>query len=83
MIGRALTAAALLVSVAAHAQPVQPGIAPVALGDEPYVFDTAEQHGIKVTVLTKGLARPFAIEFLPGGDLLIVAGHGCPGLVQV
>ena len=62
----------MLVSVAAHAQPVQPGIAPVALGDEPYVFDTAEQHGIKVTVLTKGLARPFAIEFLPGGDLLTV-----------
>lgn len=70
---RALAASALLVSIGAHAQqPPQPGIAPTSLGSEPYVFDTAEQHGIKVTVLAKGFPRPFAIEFLPGGDLLIV-----------
>ena len=72
MITRALAASALLASAAVSAQQPQVGIAPVTLGSEPYVFDTAEQHKIKVSVLAKGLARPFAIEFLPGGDLLIV-----------
>jgi len=72
MLKRALAASALFASVGAHAQqPPQPGIAPVTLGSEPYVFDTAEQHNIKVSVLAKGFGRPFAIEFLPGGDLLI------------
>jgi glucose/arabinose dehydrogenase len=70
---RALTAAALVAAAGAQAQqPPQIGIAPVTLGSEPYVFDTAEQHKIKVSLLAKGFARPFAIEFLPGGDLLIV-----------
>ena len=73
MLKRALAASALLASVGAHAQqPPPPGIAPVPLADTPYLFDTAEQHGIKVTVLAKGFPRPFAIEFLPNGDLLIV-----------
>jgi glucose/arabinose dehydrogenase len=74
MLKRALAALACVASVGAHAQqqPPQPGIAPPALAGEPYLFDTAEQHGIRVTVLAKGFARPFAIEFLPGGDLLIV-----------
>jgi glucose/arabinose dehydrogenase len=73
MLKRALVASALLASAGALAQqPPQPGIAPITLGAEPYVFDTAEQHKIKVSVLAKGFARPFAIEFLPGGDLLIV-----------
>jgi glucose/arabinose dehydrogenase len=69
---RALAASVLLASAGAHAQDAPPpGIAPISLGSEPYVFDTAEQHRIKVTVLAKGLQRPFGIEFLPGGDLLI------------
>lgn len=73
MMKRAFAAMLLMAAAGAQAQqPPQPGIAPVPLGTEPYVFDTAEQHGIKVTVLAKGFARPFAIEFLPGGDLLIV-----------
>ena len=69
---RVLAVSVLLASAAAHAQDApQPGIAPLTLGSEPYVFDTAEQHRIKVSVLVKGLQRPFGIEFLPGGDLLI------------
>nr|WP_166175248.1 PQQ-dependent sugar dehydrogenase [Altererythrobacter segetis] len=52
-------------------QPPAIGAAPVTLSSTPYVFDTAEQHQIKVTVVAKGLARPFAIEFLPNGDLLV------------
>ncbi len=73
MVKRVLALSLLLASAGALAQqPPPPGIAPVALGSEPYVFDTAEQHGIAVTMLAKGFAQPFAIAFLPDGDLLIV-----------
>src|SRR5579871_3355417 len=41
------------------------------LGDGPFVFDTAEQHKIKVTVITKALDRPFGLAFLPGGNMLV------------
>ena len=41
------------------------------LADSPYVFDTAEQHGIKVTVLSKTIGRAFGMAFLPDGDLLL------------
>lgn len=71
MTKRMLAASLLIASAAVSAQP-EIGIAPVELGSEPYLFDTAEQHGIQVTVVAKGFGRPFAIEFLPGGDLLIV-----------
>lgn len=68
---RACAILALMVSTPALAQQVPIGIAPVTLSDQPYLFDTAEQHGIKVTVLAKGMARPFGMTFLPGGDLLV------------
>jgi glucose/arabinose dehydrogenase len=41
------------------------------LGDGPFIYDTAEQHKIKVTVMTKALDRPFGITFLPGGNILV------------
>ena len=41
------------------------------LGDGPFIFDTAEQHKIKVTVMTKSLDRPFSLAFLPGGNMLV------------
>jgi glucose/arabinose dehydrogenase len=63
---------ALLLASAAQAQQAQIGITPVELTAPTYTFDTAEQHGIKVSLLATLAARPFAIEFLPGGDLLIV-----------
>jgi len=47
------------------------GIAPVTLTASPYIFDTAEQHSIKVSVLAKGLERSFSMAFLPDGDLLV------------
>jgi glucose/arabinose dehydrogenase len=69
----AAVALALFLATSAQAQQApEIGIKPVLLTEPSYVFDTAEQHGIKVTPLVKGLQRPFAIEFLPGGDLLIV-----------
>jgi glucose/arabinose dehydrogenase len=55
----------------AAAQPSDLGVAPVVLSDEPYVFDTAEQHGIRVSVIARGLAHPFALAFLPNGDALV------------
>src|SRR6478736_2116518 len=67
----ALVLALALAAPALAQQPPQIGAAPVTLASTPYLFDTAEQHKIKVTVLAKGMARPFAIEFLPNGDLLV------------
>jgi glucose/arabinose dehydrogenase len=42
--------------------------------DTPYTFDTAEQHGIKVSVVVRGLAHPFSLAFLPNGDALVREG---------
>ncbi len=52
------------------------GIPHVALGDGPFVFDTAEQHRIKVVVVTKGLVHPWSVAFLPDGDMLITERPG-------
>ena len=71
-----LAAAGLLCASAAIAQAPPIGIDPPPLSYEPYVFDTAEQHGIEVTLLAKGFPRPFALEFLPDGDLLIAERGG-------
>jgi aldose sugar dehydrogenase len=65
LLGTALCAAALF----GQANVVDLPRAP--LGDGPFLFDTAEQHKIKVTVITKALDRPFGLAFLPGGDMLI------------
>ena len=59
----------ILFSTVTFAQVIDLPRAP--LGDGPFVFDTAEQHKIKVTVMTKQLASPFGIAFLPGGNILI------------
>ena len=60
-------------TIAGHAQQNQPqiGIAPVTLGAGPYVFDTAEQHKIRVVVVARGLVHPFSLAFLPNGDALV------------
>jgi glucose/arabinose dehydrogenase len=59
-------------AIAAQAQQ-QPdlGPLPVKVADTPYTFDTAEQHGIKVSVVVRGLAHPFSLAFLPNGDALV------------
>jgi glucose/arabinose dehydrogenase len=56
---------------AAVAQQTDIGIAPVSLDRESYAFDTAEQHGIRVDVVTRGLPHPFSLAFLPSGDALV------------
>ncbi len=63
---------AVLIAVVASAQQPPPiGIAPVAVGAGPYVFDTAEQHKIRVVVVASGLNHPFSLAFLPNGDALV------------
>jgi glucose/arabinose dehydrogenase len=54
----------------------QVGVARTALGDGPWVFDTAEQHKVRVSVITKGLANPWSLAFLPDGGMLITERAG-------
>jgi glucose/arabinose dehydrogenase len=60
----------------AHAQPPRIGVPVPPLGDGPWVVDTAEQHRIRVSVVTKGLSHPWAIAFLPNSDMLITERAG-------
>ena len=62
----------------AQQQPAPPpiGVPHVALGDGPFVFDTAEQHKIRVVVVTKGLSHPWSLAFLPGGNMLVTERAG-------
>jgi aldose sugar dehydrogenase len=91
--------AAMLVPLAAGAvafgQQAEVGVAPVVLDRDRYVFDTAEQHPIRVAVVVRGLSRPYSLAFLPNGDALIgergtalrlvrnaTAAGGAPELVE-
>jgi glucose/arabinose dehydrogenase len=69
--------AVMVVSLVAagHAQQ-QIGVPVPPLGDGPFVFDTAEQGKIRVSVLTKGLSHPWSIAFLPDGTMLIAERPG-------
>jgi glucose/arabinose dehydrogenase len=41
------------------------GVPVAPFGNGPWTVDTAEQHGIKITVVTKGLSHPWSLAFLP------------------
>lgn len=73
---------ALLAAAAMAADQAPIGVAPVALTESSYVFDTAEQHGIEVSVLVRGLERSFAMAFLPNGDLLLSERGGQLRLIR-
>jgi len=77
---RAITLMFFSMIVVGRAQ--QPPIgAPIPpLGTGPFTFDTAEQHKIRVSVLTRGLSHPWAIAFLPDGGLLVTER---PGRIRV
>lgn len=64
------------------AQDPPPGIAPVVLDQAQYVFDSAEQHRLKVAVVAKGLAHPFSLALLPDGDALVSLRGGPLRLVR-
>jgi glucose/arabinose dehydrogenase len=42
----------------------------------PMIFDTAEGQKIRVAVVTKALAFPWSMAFLPGGDILVTEREG-------
>jgi glucose/arabinose dehydrogenase len=65
----------------AAAQPAI-GVAPVTLSGAGYQFDTAEQHGIRVDVVAKGLNHPFALVLLPSGDALVSERGGNLRLIR-
>ena len=64
------------VAVAGHAQQPQIGVPVPPLGAGPFVFDTAEQHKIRVSVVARGLSHPWSIAFLPDGAMLIPERSG-------
>lgn len=69
------TLAALTVTVLAQ-EPARPTLKVPPLGAGPYVFDTAEQHRVKVVVQATGLSHPWALAFLPDGRMLITERPG-------
>jgi glucose/arabinose dehydrogenase len=85
-------AALLVLAAAASAQqsvpfaegvPVAPtGLAGKPLGDGPFLYPTAEQQDIRVTVVTRGLEYPYSLAFLPGGELLVTERRGQLRLIR-
>jgi glucose/arabinose dehydrogenase len=71
-------AAALLLAAATLSHGAQPpvGVPVPPLGAGPWVVDTAEQHKVRVSVVTRGLSHPWAIAFLPDNTLLITERGG-------
>ncbi|CAN0350683.1 unnamed protein product [Discosporangium mesarthrocarpum] len=61
---------------ASLAQSQSIGVPVPPLGAGPWVFDTAEQHRIRVTVVASGLSHPWAIAFLPDGNMLVTERPG-------
>ncbi|HJN43526.1 MAG: hypothetical protein CL477_13700 [Acidobacteria bacterium] len=60
-----------------HAQePPSLGVPAPPLGAGPWVFDTAEQHKIRISVVARGLEHPWAIAFLPDGGMLVTERAG-------
>ena len=57
-------------------QPPPVAIPAPALGAGPFTFETAEQHKIRVVVVTKGLSHPWSLAFLPDGAMLVTERGG-------
>jgi len=63
-----------------YAQPVGVPVQPLEEG--PWVYDTAEQHKIRVSVVARGLSHPWAIAFLPEGGMLVTERPGRLRLIR-
>jgi glucose/arabinose dehydrogenase len=74
--GVACVAVGLTVSGVAQEGGRRPGLPVPPLGAGPYVFDTAEQPRLQVTVLTRELSHPWAIAFLLDGSMLVTERPG-------
>jgi glucose/arabinose dehydrogenase len=81
---RTLTAILLLIvfTAAGSAQQrgrgarVSVGVAEVPLPGGPVVFDTAEQHKIRVTIVARDLSHPWGMTWLPTGEMLVTERPG-------
>jgi len=58
------------------------GVPRVPLGDGPWTFETAEQHGIRVSVVARGLVNPWSLLWLPDGSMLVTERPGRLRLVR-
>ena len=58
------------------------GVPVPPLGEGPWVFDTAEQHKIRVSAIARGLSHPWAIAFLPDNNILVTERPGRLRLIQ-
>jgi glucose/arabinose dehydrogenase len=57
--------------------PVAPtGLADQPLGKGPFLYKTAEHQDIKVSVLVRDIEYPYAIAFLPSGEMLVTQRTG-------
>jgi glucose/arabinose dehydrogenase len=52
------------------------GVARDPLGDGPWIYDTAEQHRLKVVSIARGLVNPWSLVFLPDGSMLVTERPG-------
>src|SRR5262245_60587519 len=78
----ALAVVAVVLVPVLRAQQAAVGIAAVTLSEPTYVFDTAEQHRLRVTVVARGLNHPFAVALLPDGNALISERGGALRLLR-
>ncbi len=57
--------------------PIAPsGLTIPPLPDHPVTYHTAEGQDIRVVVVARGLAHPWSLAFLPGGDMLVTERPG-------
>ena len=67
----------IVIAAAAVQAQAPPGARTPGLGDGPWVYDTAERNTrIRVSVVTKALAHPWSLAFLPNGDILVTEIQG-------
>jgi aldose sugar dehydrogenase len=61
----------------ANGYPVAPtGLADQPLREGPFVYHTAEQQDVRVSIVTRGLEYPYSIAFLPTGEMLVTERAG-------
>jgi glucose/arabinose dehydrogenase len=56
-------------------------VAPIGLSDQPlregpFVYRTAEQQDVRVSIVARGLEYPYSLAFLPSGELLVTERAG-------
>jgi glucose/arabinose dehydrogenase len=63
------------IALSGQAQEPQPAMPPKSVPSTPFVIDTAEQGQVRVAPI-KGVSNPWALEFLPNGDMLLTERPG-------